>query len=214
MPAFETLAADLPHHSHSGAYAALVIRGSYEEAGDRGRFGVRADDVVLHECFEAHLDRVGARGATVVNIALPPDACLRHTFGTVSDPGAVLAAPRERAGALLLSMFEPSLPASRDWPDVLAAALIADPFLDLTHWSDTARLAPWTVTRGFERVFGIAPSRFRVRARARRAWNAIRTTRAPLVAIAAACGFADQAHMTRAVRALTGAPPMTWRRCK
>ncbi|HEU4731148.1 MAG TPA: helix-turn-helix domain-containing protein [Kofleriaceae bacterium] len=43
-------------------------------------------------------------------------------------------------------------------------------------------------------------------------WLAIVRTRDSLAAIAAATGFADQAHMTRSVRALTGASPSAWRR--
>ena len=210
----ETLAADMPRHSHASAYAALVIRGGYEEAGDRGRLNVRAGDVVLHECFEAHLDRIERRGAQVVNVALPPSVHVACGHGAISDPDRVLAEPRETAGALLLSLFKPAPRHMQDWPDLLAAELNADPFLDLGRWSDKVKLSPWTVSRGFQHVFGISPSRFRLRARTRRAWNAIRITRVPLAAIAASCGFADQAHMTRAVRALTGVPPMAWRCCK
>ena len=35
---------------------------------------------------------------------------------------------------------------------------------------------------------------------------------ASLAAVAAQHGFADQAHMTRSVRAVTGLPPGAWRR--
>ncbi|HTQ15316.1 MAG TPA: AraC family transcriptional regulator [Rhizomicrobium sp.] len=213
MANVETLERDIPRHTHARAYAALVIGGGYEEAGDRGRFAARAGEVVLHECFEAHLDRVAPRGARVVNIALPADARIARGHGAVSDPDAVMTAPPAEAGALLLSLFEPAPAAARDWPDLLARDLIADPFLDLSCWGERARLPGWTLTRGFVRVFGIPPSSFRARARARRAWNAIRGTPAPLAAIAADCGFSDQAHMTRAVRALTSAPPTAWR-CK
>jgi len=46
---------------------------------------------------------------------------------------------------------------------------------------------------------------------ARAAWGRIAETRAPLADIAYDLGFADQAHMTRAVRWLTGAAPAAWR---
>jgi hypothetical protein len=45
-------------HVHTRAYAALVLSGCYEEAGDSGRHRVQAGNVVLHEAFEAHLDRI------------------------------------------------------------------------------------------------------------------------------------------------------------
>jgi AraC-like DNA-binding protein len=44
-------------------------------------------------------------------------------------------------------------------------------------------------------------------ARALRAVRALRLTRTPIGAIAHDCGFADQAHMTRAVRRLTRSSP-------
>jgi AraC-like DNA-binding protein len=74
-----------------------------------------------------------------------------------------------------------------------------------------AGLAPETISRGFGRVFGTTAASFRAEARARRAFEQIVRTNAPLVDIAANSGFADQAHMTRAVRALTGAPANSWR---
>jgi hypothetical protein len=52
----------LSRHIHEHAHAALVLSGGYEEAGDLGRFQVQAGDIVLHECFEAHLDRFSASG--------------------------------------------------------------------------------------------------------------------------------------------------------
>jgi AraC-like DNA-binding protein len=73
------------------------------------------------------------------------------------------------------------------------------------------KLAPATVSRGFRAVFGTTPVRYRADARARRAWRVITNGRDPLVDVALACGFADQAHMTRGVLGLTGAPPSAWR---
>ena len=61
----------LGRHSHENPYAALVLSGAYEEAGDQGRFHVEAGDVVLHDRFEAHLDRVSSLGAVVLNLRLP-----------------------------------------------------------------------------------------------------------------------------------------------
>ena len=49
----------LSRHRHEASYAALVISGGYEEAGDRGRQRARAGDVVIHGAFEAHLFQHG-----------------------------------------------------------------------------------------------------------------------------------------------------------
>jgi len=53
---------ELARHVHAGSYAALVLSGRYEEAGDHGRFQVQVGDVVFHGRFEAHLNRFPAAG--------------------------------------------------------------------------------------------------------------------------------------------------------
>jgi AraC-like DNA-binding protein len=60
-------------------------------------------------------------------------------------------------------------------------------------------------------VFGVSPEAFRARIRARHALKSIQNTEAPLASIAAELGFADQSHMTRSVKQLTGIGPQAWR---
>ena len=105
-------------------------------------------------------------------------------------------------------------PTVAEWNFGMEQELSRNTALNLTSWSHEQGIAPWTVSRGFESVFGVSPSVFRAVARARSAWRAIRTTGEPLVDIAARLGFADQAHMTRAVKCLTGNAPRAWRTCK
>ncbi len=82
----------------------------------------------------------------------------------------------------------------------------------LAEWAATTGLAPATVSRGFRAAFGVPPARYRAEARARRAFAALSSGDDPLVEIALACGFADQAHFSRAIVALTGFAPTAWRR--
>lgn len=203
--------AALPRHRHAGAYAAVVLAGGYEEAGDAGRRRVGPGEVVLHGAFEAHLDRTGVRGAQVLN--LPLDRLPGFRFGVVADVDALArAAERDgaQAAAMLLEMAAPSAATALDWPDLLAADLLeTDARLDA--WAVRRRLAPETVSRGFRRVFGVAPARYRLEARTRRALALVRAGGAGLAMIAAETGFADQAHMTRAIRELTGKAPGAWR---
>jgi len=65
---------------------------------------------------------------------------------------------------------------------------------------------------GLYAVFGISPAAFRARTRARQAWNVIAASEEPLAAIAADLGFADQSHMTRSVKQLTGMAPQMCRK--
>jgi AraC-like DNA-binding protein len=137
--------------------------------------------------------------------------------GQLADPDLIARAVERSpasAAALVLQTLRMRQPRVSDWPEQLAADLTHNTSLNLTAWSKERGIAPWTLSRGFESVFEVSPSVFRAVARARRAWKAIRTTREPLVDIAARLGFADQAHMTRSVKCLTGNVPRAWRTCK
>ncbi|MFC3711009.1 helix-turn-helix domain-containing protein [Sphingoaurantiacus capsulatus] len=199
-------------HSHDAPYAAIVLSGGYAEAGDGGRRKVEAGQVVVHSPFSAHGDRIGARGAVVVNITLPVGLSLRLASGVVDDPEEVVRAAADDPAALAALVRAETAPHDDDLPDRLAAALGASQELGLADWAAMQGVSARSVTRAFAAAFGIAPAHYRWRVRARGAWRAIVTGDEPLAGIAHDWGFADQPHMTRAVRTLTGQSPMTWRR--
>ena len=202
------------HHVHKRAYAALVLSGCYEEAGDSGRHRVQAGNVVLHEAFEAHLDRISTCGAVVLNLPLPAQCAFQSGIGRVHDPDTIvrlLENGDSKAAALLLLSTEIRKPEFQDWPDELAASLAQNASINLSGWREAKGISAWELSRGFAKVFGISPSAFRARARTRQAWRAIRTAGMPLSLVAAHFGFADQAHMTRNVKILTGRCPSAWR---
>jgi AraC-like DNA-binding protein len=201
-------------HVHSEPYAALVLSGGYEEAGDNGRFKVGAGSVVFHGSFEAHLNRFYAQGAMVLNLPAASGKYYPPGIARVADPDVVvrMAEKSSRTAAdALISLVERCTFQIADWPDELAARLIECPSLKLSKWGEENGLAPWTLSRGFTQVFGISPEAFRARSRSRKALGLVRETRVPLTAIAAELGFADQAHMSRSVKKLTGIPPQLWR---
>jgi len=129
----------------------------------------------------------------------------------------------------LVQRGQPPTPGQRnDWPDLLAADLARDATseravvstqsdspgpgrMPLSHWADANGLARETLSRGFVAAYGTTPSVFRAELRARAAWLRITRGRDRLSAIASETGFADQAHMTRWIRRLTGASPAAWR---
>lgn len=208
--AFQTLSAGghMERHRHTEAYAALVLAGGYVEAGDRGRFHARPGQVLIHGAWESHMDAVSGGGARVLN--LPLTAEVAFGVGAAGDPDAV-ARTAERdlveAEALLREMMRPLDAGLDDWPDVLAGALRRDPGLTLEIWAEVAGLTPATVSRGFRQAFGTSPRRYRAEQRALKAAGALVTRADSLAALAADLGFVDQAHMTRAVSALTGFAP-------
>jgi AraC-like DNA-binding protein len=202
----------LQRHRHGRAYAALVVSGSYVEAGDQGRRRLFPGDVVLHDAFSAHGNQVGAKGARLVNL---PVASGTECFARVRDADAIvrLAATDPVAAAQALQQdLQPLAAALLDWPDLLARDLTLHPHLSLAAWAHRQGLAAETLSRGFARVFGVTPRRWRFEVRVRRALCALREGDPSLVAVALDAGFADQAHLTHAVVALTGRAPGHWRR--
>jgi AraC-like DNA-binding protein len=68
--------------------------------------------------------------------------------------------------------------------------------VSLADLAAASGLPPYRIYRAFERSEGITPHTFQRQARIRHAARLIRLGE-PLAEVAAACGFADQAHMTR-----------------
>lgn len=208
--AFQILTAGgrMERHRHSHGYAAVVLSGGYVEAGDRGRFQARPGQVLIHGAWESHMDAVSGAGAVVLNLPLVGD--VGFGAGLVDDPDALArAAERDmvEAGALLRRTLRPFDDGLDDWPDALARALRRDPDIALEAWAEAAGLAPATVSRGFRQAFGASPRRYRAEQRALKAADALLRRDDPPAALAAELGFVDQAHMSRAVAALTGLPP-------
>ena len=204
----------LGRHVHHQPYAALVLSGRYEEAGDTGCHRVTAGDVIFHDRFEAHLDRIPESSVDILNLPLEVDYLSDSPLAKINDPDAIVRLAEKsqyEAACLLLSSSQVIQPEYQDWPDELAAALVRDPSLNLSSCSQEKGIAPWTLSRVFAKIFGVSPSAFRARTRVRQAWRMIRTTNTALSAIAADCGFSDQAHMTRGVKSMTGLPPAAWR---
>ena len=93
-----------------------------------------------------------------------------------------------------------------------AALVLSGSYEESDQWARSNDLAPATVSRGFSKVFDVTPAEFRLEARTRRALAMIAANATSLAMIAVTTGFADQAHMTRAIRGLTGSTPGHWRR--
>lgn len=66
-------------------------------------------------------------------------------------------------------------------------------------------------SRSFRISTGLPPHRWLLALRVSEAKRLLTMTRAPLAAIAAACGFADQSHFTRTFTRMAGMAPGKWR---
>ncbi|MEO8389741.1 AraC family transcriptional regulator [Polaromonas sp.] len=102
------------------------------------------------------------------------------------------------------SAFSPELHRARDH---LAADLLAPP--TLTELARTAGLSKFQLLRHFQKSFGLTPHAWLLQQRSERARGLIRQG-AGLAQAAAACGFADQSHMTRLFARQFGFTPGAW----
>jgi AraC-like DNA-binding protein len=105
-------------------------------------------------------------------------------------------------------------PAVEHEADLLAQAFGANPSLSIRAWAIAANVSREGLSRSFHRAYGVCAAKFRNDLRARAAWRACVGSDDGLASVAAALGYADQPHMTRAVQWLTGATPALWRRWK
>lgn len=219
-PGIETLLCSfsLPRHRHLYAYATVVLAGSFEECGYNGRIVAREGDVLIHPAMDCHANQMVSAGVKLIRLGWPDDTEIGGLYHLDNiDELARIAERDVREASLLLErlLAERRLcsPGKRDdWPDLLLADLSSNATVSIGMWAERNSLARETVARGFTAAYGVAPSVLRAELRARTAWLRITRGDDRLCGIAADTGFADQAHMTRWVHRITGAPPAAWRR--
>ena len=221
LPGFEKLGPDrgLPRHAHFAAYASIVLAGGYDQASYAGRMRLRPGDVLIQPTLDRHESRMNpGPDLHLLRLDWRWDGGLGGVYRLPGVELVIRAAERDpvEATGLLAELVGASAgPAPRralDWPDLLALDLAEPGAGGISAWAQAAGLARETVSRGFARAFGIGPQAFSAELRARAAWLKALEGADGLAGIAAELGYADQPHMTRAVRALTGAPPAAWRR--
>lgn len=208
-------ASDIGRHYHVQPYATLILDGGYEEAGDQGRFKVSGGDILLHPAFSAHQDRISARQTYILDLPLPMDGRDWPGLALLADPDLVIrtaASDLREAQEMLVAGLTAVERDRTDPADRLADALTADPSTSIGEWATRNGHSREWLSRRFKRLYGVDSALFRAEARSRIAWRSIVESDEPLAAISVDCGFADQAHMTRAVGRLTARSPGSWRR--
>ena len=209
-------------HSHAEPHVSIVIAGSFRETtpgGDRtichGSVGFRADEA-------QHSVSFGPAGALILTVENHdwiadgrPDAGIRWIGAPIPFARDLVrlvkaggeAADAEVADRLLDLWAAPRIREDRAagppprWLREAADRLLAEPEAQ-TIGGLARRLGVHRVhlTRSFLRHYRMAPSTFRRRAMASRALAALLGGEGGLAGAAAEAGFADQSHMSRAVR--------------
>lgn len=194
----------------------LVIKGEFDDLSQLGRHRVREGTLIVRPTFGSRA--AAAIGASTVILDLPWRTELSggaiYDHVNIEDLAALAlkrpASAVRTAQAIVLRGSPRCLVALR-WPHALAAALRSNPSLKISDWARANGKTSEAVARGFQREHQVGPARFRFELRARQAWRRILTTSDPLSIIAIEAGFFDQAHMTHAVKWLTGSTPAEWR---
>ena len=86
-------------------------------------------------------------------------------------------------------------------------ALVVDPTLSLTELAQQLGASPWYLSRTIRQATGGTLTQLRQDMRARAAIELLANTDVQLTTVAARCGYADQPHLTRELRRLTGVTP-------
>ena len=231
----------LERHVHERPIVCVMLEGSFDHIGDRRNSYCTPGTVLIEPAGDPHgnaIRRVGAR--VLVVEPEPSDDLLRSVEGLLESsayfrhPGIV---DRAHWLARELSAKDAAAPLALEAGalDLLAVAarltmcvqgaepawlrrvreMVEDRFRDPLRLSDLAREAgvhPAHMSRAFrERYHETIHARVR---RLRLEWAAGRLaeTDDPIAAIAIAAGFADQSHLTRALKARSGLTPAAYRR--
>ncbi|GAB3019528.1 hypothetical protein GCM10027098_13240 [Bowmanella dokdonensis] len=200
---------------HRQPYAAVVLKGGYTEAGEAGRWRVSAGDVLIHAPFSFHMDRIHFTPTEVLNLPLHLTESLRGGFWRVENVDMVVQEAEKdpvQAVARLMETIQPADAGESDQIDELAHQLCQSDAPAIGAWSRHQGIRRETVFRQFQAAYGVNPTQYRIESRTRQAWLATLTSATPLAEISLNCGFADQAHMSRAIKRLTGFSPGQWRR--
>ena len=219
-PGIETLPSSfsLPRHRHLHAYATVVLAGCFVESGYNGRIQAAAGDVLIHPALDCHGNQMVSAGVKLIRLAWHDQTGMGGLYHL--DDVDLIAQTAEKDLRETTQLLACALrtrcrrsPGQRDdWPDLLLTDLANDGSTEIGEWAEANGLARETVSRGFTMAYGAPPSVLRAELRAKRAWLRITRGSDRLCGIAADVGFADQAHMTRWVHRISGAPPAAWRR--
>lgn len=208
-------------HRHGGAQVSLVLAGGYREDSDAGEVRVNGAALSAKPAGFEHENLFGETGALILAVNLPqaaPFASYRVARGIAGGPAVLAGASRTGAAGVAalatgLTGGADDEPGPRDpGLDEVRCRLAADDRARSKVLARTLGLHPVQFARQFREAFGESPRTVRLWGRTSRAIHRIVRTAMPLAELACVEGFADQAHLTRAVKQATGFAPARLRR--
>ena len=216
-----TVGRRLPRHVHGAPYLSLLIRGGYREETARGTLEYDPLTLVFHPEETSHRDEIGPEGGTFFMIELSDMSS--NDPVSVQGPESSLAALRLyqqlSMGALDELSVDSALPLlvthHVDGPRPPWLARVVDRLHDefnesfaVSALAEDAGVHTVHLARVFRKYMGSTIGEYVTRLRV--TWVAKQLTlqeNVCLSELASAAGFADQSHMTRVFKLLTGCPP-------
>jgi len=230
MPVFESVHCEeslLPFHAHGRAFATIVLEGSYTEVCGVTPSVCPAGTIVIHGADEEHADYFTNAGRCLnVELEQPSHRLILSAVAggrlrnAVDDlvrafyrraPAGTLGEAASRFRRLLNDAPKQSAP-DVPWLEAVIEHFAWNGPEPLRNAAALAGVHPTHFSREFHRKLGETPNDFRRRARVRRASELLLSTSDRIAAIALACGFNDQSHLTRAFGATLGLSPAEYRR--
>ena len=206
-------------HRHNGAHLSLLLKGMVEEESGGNEEHATTGMFAIREAGFAHQVRFGESGALILSLAvsgdqfqgLEPGDVGRWRQGSDGLVEAVLAsAMRQERGSdledsvwdLVAGPCHRREPAAARWL-LRARDRLTEERTPIGELAAEAGVHRVHLSRAFARAFGMPPTMYRRRMSGMRAAAAaIRGERAAVTAYQ--CGFADQSHMARVLRQVTG----------
>ena len=208
-------------HRHEQVQRSLLLAGSYVEDSEAGRREVHCRTLSIKPAGFEHEDGFGRAGALILSVqheagdggasdyhlsawprSVPPQAM---TVGEGGGHASGCPCPDTKRSAHIPSSARPWLIEARQ-------RLLQQPQMAVTTLARTLGKHPVHLARQFRTTFGETPSEVRQHDRSARAIDQIVRSSRTLSDIAFDVGFSDQAHMTRALKAMTGWTPADLRR--
>jgi AraC-like DNA-binding protein len=174
--------------------------------------GLRANVLAIDVCARIPVPQARIRLPFAAAGDLP-ERIREELLGCVAVPVTLLADLVTQLLAIAIRAEERP-PAAPAWIEGVIAILQRDYASDCTLESLAARagVSPSWLAHAFRHATGMTVGDYLRHARTSAAAIALRESDAPIGAIALACGFSDQAHLSRVFRALRGMTPREWRR--
>lgn len=234
-----TSARKLPGHSHDWPFLSTLLRGSYVSRTRTQEMEFRHGVAVYHPRAFEHHDEIGRNGGVFFGVQLGPelllgadragskahdDVAILDDGGAYVTLGALYAALCTGAGEFMLESLVAelagSLAASESgsrgpmpiWLKRTEHRLREESHVSLHELSLDAGVHVTTLARQFRRHKRCSIGEFHARARMRRAFFAVVSSKVPLSEICLDAGYADQSHMTRNFRRVFAATPGQLRR--